>query len=763
ALYDSDQHRSNVFLYGYDSGVACLSFDSIVLWHLGYPDQALKMSDQACDLASKLSHPLNLAYAASFAAWFHSLIGSMQTAQEQADTGIAISDQYDIAMFLAWGKLMKGWALIGQGKIQEGIALASQGINEWRATGTLLATSWCLGILAQGNGKAGRTEESLALLAEALDFVSRTGEHFYEAELYRLRGELLLKLPAQHLPSEAEACFRLAIEIAQKQQAKSLELRARMSLARLCQRQSRTAEAHKMLAEVYSWFTEGFDTADLRDAKALLEELQQQSHKSVGFSLQAAELDTAEDRLKPELHAPSPSIAVLPFVNISTDPDNEYFCDGLAEEVLNALSKIEALRVVARTSSFSFKGKEIDIREIGQNLKVEAVLEGSVRKSGNRLRITAQLVNVADGYHLWSERYDRKMQDIFDIQDEISLAIVDALKVKLLGTEKAAVLKRYTDNMEAYQLYLKGRFHCSKWTAEGMKNAIELFEQAIVIEPDYAPAFAGLAACYVYLWLFNYLPPDESLPQMKAAAIRAMAIDPALAESHYAIARMKFWYEWKFQEAEREFKKGIELNPNYSEARERYGALLAAMDRYAEAVDEADRALDNDPLSFGTNYNVGWILCCAGQYDRMLEQGRKLIDLDASFYGGHILIGVESWANGEYDQAIAALLKAVSLGGGPLALSFLGCVYGIAGEQDKSRQLLEELQVLSARQYVLRCYFAMIYAGMGEMDRAFESLEQAYQQRDGILVLLKHIARFIPGLRGDPRLEDLLRRIGLPH
>jgi len=377
-------------------------------------------------------------------------------------------------------------------------------------------------------------------------------------------------------------------------------------------------------------------------------------NRKVALKLLPVELTDHKDRLK-RFEQEAQAVSALNHPNILTiyefgTEDNSHFIvmefvEGLTLREKMAIGGMSTMRPrngfgMARAlqstgaSSFSFKGKNTDIREIGQKLNVGAVLEGSVRKSGNRLRITAQLINVADGYHLWSERYDREMQDIFDIQDEISLAIVGALKVKLLGAEKTAVLKRYTENTEAYQLYLKGRFHCSKWTAEGMKNAIEYFEQAIVIEPDYAPAFAGLAASYVYLWLFNYLPPDESLPQMKAAAIRAMEIDRGLAESHYAIARMKFWYEWEFQEAELEFKKGIELNPNYSEAHE---------------------------------------------------------------------------------------------------------------------------------QYVLRCYLAMVHAGMGEMDRAFESFEQAYQQRDGILVLLKHIARFIPGLSADPRLADLLRRIGLPE
>jgi serine/threonine-protein kinase len=479
----------------------------------------------------------------------------------------------------------------------------------------------------------------------------------------------------------------------------------------------------------------------------------------------AADLKTAASTASSEQAAAkmSPSIAVLPFVNMSADPENEYFCDGLAEELLNSLSKIEALHVAARTSAFSFKGKDTQVSEIGHALNVNTVLEGSVRKAGNRLRITAQLINVGDGYHLWSERYDREMADIFDIQDEISLAIVDALKMKLLGAEKAAVLKRYTDNTEAYQLYLKGRHHFGKWREEGFRKAIEYFEQAIEKEPNYALAFAGLAISYMNLWWFGYLPFDDGEPKWKAATAKAMALDSALGEAHLAQAWTSFYEKWDFFGAQQEFKRAIELNPNYGQTREQYGLLLSVMGSADEAIAEATRAVEIDPVSLVTNLNAGWIFWCLGQYDRMAEQGRKLLELDPSFFGGYWLIGTVAWIQGRYEQAISDYQTAMALGGGTTICSNLGCLYGLAGQRDKAQQALAELLELSAQRNVRRYDIALVFAGMGELDHAFEWLQRACERREGSLMFLKHVAQLIPGLSADPRLVSLLRRIGLPE
>ena len=273
ALYDFEKHGTNTQLYGYDSGVACLVFGSIVLWHLGYADQARRMSEQALELSSQLSDPANVGFAASFAAWFHRLNRSLELAQQYAESAIDISSKYDMAMFLGFGKIALGWTQIGQGRIEEGIARATEGGDLWRSTGAMLGTVWNCGILAEGHAKAGRTNEALTVLDEALELAATTRERFYEAELLRLKGDVLIKSDAPHVKSEAESCLQQAIAVAQGQSAKSLELRSTMSLARLWQQQGKSAEARKMLAEIYGWFTEGFDTLDLIEARTLLDEL----------------------------------------------------------------------------------------------------------------------------------------------------------------------------------------------------------------------------------------------------------------------------------------------------------------------------------------------------------------------------------------------------------------------------------------------------------------------------------------------------------
>src|SRR6185503_3272472 len=291
------------------------------------------------------------------------------------------------------------------------------------------------------------------------------------------------------------------------------------------------------------------------------------------------------------------SIAVLPFINMSADAENEYFCDGLAEELLNALTRIGDLKVAARTSAFSFKGRNTNVSEIGAALNVKTVLEGSVRKSANRLRITAQLINVADGYHLWSERYDREMKDIFDVQDEITLAIVDALKVKLLGDEKQAVLKRHTDDNEAYQLYLKGRYYWNKRTAEGFEKALECFEEAIARDSNYALAYAGLADTHNTRGSYSIVPPKEAFPLAKAAADKALELDDRLAEAHNSRAFLLYMFDWNWSTANEEFQRALELNPDYATAHHWYGWYLIATGRLDEAQREMKRAQRLDSLS----------------------------------------------------------------------------------------------------------------------------------------------------------------------
>lgn len=461
------------------------------------------------------------------------------------------------------------------------------------------------------------------------------------------------------------------------------------------------------------------------------------------------------------------SIAVLPFANISADAENEYFCDGLAEELLNALAKIEGLKVAARTSSFSFKGKDTKISDIGEALKVSSVLEGSVRKVGNRVRITAQLVKVSDGYDLWSECYDRQLEDVFDVQDEITLAVVKALKMKLLGEEKAAVLKRYTDNTEAYDLYLKGRYYYNKYTGEGWKKAIEYFEKATQKEPEYAPAHAGISACLGISWYFGLLQASEAVPKWMAAVTRALDIDSNLAEGHLQLGKSLFFYEWNWHEAEREYKRAIELNPNSSEAHQFYGMFLASRERFDEAISEGRLALELDPLSLFANIQAGWIYRIAGRLDDALEQARKMIEIEPNFHGAYWLMGGAYLAKGMHEEAGQAFQKSFDLGSNQIALSELGCTYGLQGNRDEALRVLNQLLEIRKQQYLPAFNIARVYVGLGETDKAFEWLEKALEERDGELVFFD---RFVlagtkepwgRNFRADPRYQEISRRIGL--
>ncbi|MEO7674512.1 MAG: tetratricopeptide repeat protein [Pyrinomonadaceae bacterium] len=462
------------------------------------------------------------------------------------------------------------------------------------------------------------------------------------------------------------------------------------------------------------------------------------------------------------------SIAVLPFANISTDEENEYFCDGMAEELLNALSKIDKLKVAARTSAFFFKGKDASVREIGGKLGVKNVLEGSVRKSGNRLRISVQLVNVADGFHLWSESYDREMQDIFDLQDEITLSVVDALKVKLLGGEREVVLKRYTHNAEAYEFFLKGRFYHYKYTAGGWKRAIEFFEKAIEKEPNYAPAYAAMTSSWGCLWFFGLVSSEQAIPPMKSATVKGLEIDENLSESHLSQAMVSFFYDWEWTTAEQAFKKAIAIDPNNAEALSFYAMFLAFEERFDEALEQSRRSLAIDPLSPLINMNAGWTYFTAGLANEASDQVDAMIEIEPDFYGAYWLRGAIFLTEGKYDEAIEELKKGVSLGGHQTVLADLGAAYGLAERGDEAAEILNRLLELRQRDYVSAICIARVYSRIGENDKAIEWLEKAFRERNGEMLFIKgEIAGAADGdslnsLGRDPRLIDLLQKMNLP-
>ena len=463
------------------------------------------------------------------------------------------------------------------------------------------------------------------------------------------------------------------------------------------------------------------------------------------------------------------SIAVLPFTNMSADEDNEYFCEGLAEELLNALSKIEDLKVAARTSAFSFKGKNTEAREIGEKLNVKNVLEGSVRRSGNRLRISVQLINAADGFQVWSERYDRKMKDIFELQDEITLSVIDALKLKLFDHEKAAALMRYAENAEAYELFLKGRYQSYKYTAEGWTRAIEFFEKAIEIQPDYAPAYAGIAAASGCLWFFGILPAEQMIPQSKTAAIKALELDENLAEAYFSSAISTFFYDWEWEKAGREFRRSIALDPNNAEALSYYAMFLAFEERFDEADELSKKSLELDPLSPLINMNVGWNYFSAGMLNEAASQADKMIEIEPDFFGAYWLKGAIYLSEGEYEKAVEELKKAVSLGGHSIVLADLASAYSLAGKKEETAAILDQLLEKRRLNYVPAICLARIYSRIGENEKVIGWLEKAFEERNGEMVFLKgEIAGAAEGdvlhsLADDSRLADLLQKMNLPR
>jgi len=459
---------------------------------------------------------------------------------------------------------------------------------------------------------------------------------------------------------------------------------------------------------------------------------------------------------------PQPSIAVLPFINMSADPEQEYFCDGMAEEIINKLSQIEDLRVIARTSSFYFKGEKVDITDIGKKLTVEWVLEGSVRKAGNRVRVTAQLVKVSDQTHIFSNNYDRDLEDIFAIQDEISLAIVEALKVKLLKTEKAAIVKRHTDDLEAYNLYLKGNYYWQMLTIEGLDKAIECYEQALQKDPHYALAYTGLAAVYRASSYWGNVPPNEGYPRAKEYAKKALEIDDTLAEAYAFLGCISTFYEWNWKAAEQECKRALELNPNSAFVHMWYSELLIVTERHEEAIAEAKRAQELDPLSSFINEDVGFIFHNAGRYDEAIEVSRMTITMYPNYFGAHLVLGWAYQVKSMLKEAIAELEKAVDISGGtPIAVTYLTTAYYESGKKDKAEKLFDSLKQRSRNDYVPPMLFYLIHRVRGDMDHAFEWLERACNEHDIILPWIIVIPIESLRIPDEPRFKALLKKAGL--
>lgn len=457
---------------------------------------------------------------------------------------------------------------------------------------------------------------------------------------------------------------------------------------------------------------------------------------------------------------------MLPFVHLSNDPDDEYFCDGLAEELISALSRVDDLKVVARTSAFSFNVKNIDIAQVGAMLNVNNVVEGSVRKFGDRMRINVQLINTSDGYNIWSDKYDTEMRDIFDVQDEITRSVVRELTAKLLGKEKEiddrmAVLvddlKHHAGNVEAYQQYLRGRFFLNKFTPQDFELAIECFEKAIDIDPDFADAYAGLADAHMLSTEMGSVPAAVGMPKAKKAAEKALSLDPMLSEAHSALGFVMLDFEFDFAAAERSFLRAIELNPNNSNARRSYGQLLAQLGRHEEAEYQFRKALESDPLSAIGNWIYGFGLFEARRYDECIEQTEKTLQLDANFPAAHLSLSFAHHMKGDLGASVEAYAKFSEL----CRASDIALKAREALEENGWEGFLRSMVSSDARSTLSSYIVAVYHAALGEADSAFASLEYSLAAREPYILMLNVDPRF-DTLRGDPRFRDLIQRIGFP-
>jgi serine/threonine-protein kinase len=505
----------------------------------------------------------------------------------------------------------------------------------------------------------------------------------------------------------------------------------------------------------------------------------------------------------PSLAPPEKSIAVLPFLSMSSDPENEYLSDGLTEDLIMAFSQLKGLRVPARTSSFAFKGRNEDVRQIGQQLNVNTILEGSIRKVGSRLRVTAQLINVADGDHLWSQTFDREMQEVFAIQDEITRAIVQALEMQLIGAGDQPLAKHGTYNTEAYKLYLQARYHFYKFTGEGFRRCIECCKKALQIEPNYALAYSALSLSYQHGWFYGYLSLEEKLAAIgrddratekavelfsnlaetqtddllikalanplvmvrfwSQAAEKAVELDANLAETQTVLAMVRFYNDRDWPRAEACFKQAIKLNPNYVTAHEHYAVFLACMRRTDEAITHARLAQQLDPLSPMINLHVGMICWFTHRYDLTLTQAHTLFDLEPNFFGTHWLMGLAYWSQGMHEAAIAELRKAVTLGGGPVQLADLGCLLGRLNQKAEAERVLADLGELGKRMNVYPTCLGFVHASLGNHDEAFACFTQGLEHENATILYLREycIGTGLDRLRADPRFPVLLKKIGL--
>ncbi len=453
---------------------------------------------------------------------------------------------------------------------------------------------------------------------------------------------------------------------------------------------------------------------------------------------------------------------MLPFVNAGGDPGTEYLSDGITEGIINSLAQLPKIGVMSRSSVFRYKGKDVDPKTVGRELGVQAVVVGRVARRADMLVVSAELVDAQTNRQIWGEQYNRPMTDAQGVQDEIAREISERLKLRLSGEDRQRMTRRRTENSEAYQLYLQGRFQWNKQTLEGMQASIDLFQQAIAKDGRYALAQAGLADAYAQLADYSVLPSSEVMPRAKQAALEALKLDATLAEAHASLGWAKLVHDWAWADAEAELKRAMELNPNYAPAHHWYAEYLLVAGQMEPALAAARRAVELEPVSLPFNRELARTLLFAGNADAAVEQARKTIALDQNFAGAHFALGRAYLEKGAAGEALAEFQKALDLSeGNSNELAALGYAYAVTGRRAEAQKALAELQERSAQTYVQPVLLAVIYGALGDRDRAFQWLDKGFADRSGWLVYLKADPMFRP-LRGDARFAGLARRVGLP-
>ena len=454
------------------------------------------------------------------------------------------------------------------------------------------------------------------------------------------------------------------------------------------------------------------------------------------------------------------SIAVLPFVNMSNDIEQEYFSDGITEEIINVFAQIPSLKVAGRTSSFFFKNKNQDLRNIGNLLNVRYLLEGSVRKSGNKLRITAQLIEVEGGFHLYSGHWDRELEDIFDIQDEISLAILNEIKVKLLGNENQTLFKRFTNNPAAYQLYMQGRFHHYKFSGtKGFQKAIDFYKVAIDLEPNYANAYAGIAHCYMHLWFMSDISPKESIDFAKTAIQKALTLDSENAESHVADGEMKFWHDWDFVAAEKSFKKALALNPNLLSAHFHYGLFCGFVNDFDLAEKHLKYASELDPFSGVIQSAMCFELWIAGRLKESLELANKNIEKYPNFWWGYTNKLMSLIETRQYELALPVAEKLCKIYPNSTSKYLLGLVYIFTGQTQKANVIVEELEERAKNGFACNYMLGQMYLALGEYKKGYCCFEQSLAQHECEMLFINYAFRNKRGIKEDPHFGKFFKAI----